>query len=189
MIRFQRLTGCRPGEVCAITPSMVDRTSDIWTVKLSSHKTAYRGKERTIFVGPQAQAVLAPYLLRSAESPCFSPIESERQRLAVKREARVTPLSCGNRPGTNRATRKPRKAPGKYYTAGSYARAIRYACQRGKLETWSPNQLRHSAATAIRREFGIDAASIVLGHSGLEVTQVYAEADTQKAIEVARKIG
>lgn len=189
MVRFQQYTGCRPGEVCKITPAMVDRSGDVWEIKLTEHKTAHRGKERTIYVGPQAQAVLMPYLLRPADAFCFSPQESERQRLQAKHEARVTPLSYGNRPGTNKLARKPRQAPGVFYTTSSYTKAIKYACQRAKLEHWHPNQLRHLAATEIRRQFGIEAASTILGHSGLEVTQVYAEADRQKAKAVAMRIG
>jgi integrase len=30
MVRFERLTGCRPEEVCAVRPSDVDRSRDIW---------------------------------------------------------------------------------------------------------------------------------------------------------------
>ncbi len=188
MVKFQQLTGCRPGELVKITPAMVDRSAEVWCIELIEHKTAYRNKERFIYVGPQAQAVLLPYLHREPDKPCFSPIESEIQRLAAKHEARVTPLSCGNRPGTNRA-RKPRKAPGDAYTTGTYAKAIKYCCQRNKLTHWHPNQLRHAAATKIRKEHGIDAASVVLGHSGLEVTQVYAEQDREKAMKIAKSIG
>lgn len=189
MVRFQKLTGCRPGELCKITPAMVDRSSDVWQIELAEHKTAHRGKQRTIYVGPQAQSVLKPYLLRAFDAHCFSPLESERQRRAAAHAARVTPLSCGNRPGTNRIARKPRQAPGTRFSTGSYAKAIKYACQRAKLDHWHPNQLRHSAATAIRKEFGIEAASVILGHSDIGVTQVYAESDKTKAIEVARRIG
>lgn len=189
MVRFQQLTGCRPGELCSIQPLMVDRSGDVWTIALEKHKTAHRGKSRTIYVGPQAQAVLKSYLLRAADAHCFSPIESERQRRQSAHDARVTPMSCGNRPGTNRIARKPRKAPGDFYTAASYARAIKYACKRAKHSCWAPNQLRHNAATHIRKKFGLDAASVILGHSGLEVTQIYAESDRNKAIDVARQIG
>ena len=188
MVKFQRLTGCRPGELVRITPAMVNRSRDVWAIELADHKTAYRGKERFIYVGPQAQAVLLPYLLRESDKPSFSPIESEKQRLAAKHESRKIPLSCGNRPGTNRA-RKPRKAPGEAYSTGTYAKAIKYCCGRNKLTHWHPNQLRHSAATQIRKEHGIDAASVVLGHSGLAVTQVYAEQDRAKAMDIARSIG
>jgi integrase len=188
MVRFQQLVGCRPGELVRITPSMVDRSGDVWTISLKEHKTAYRGKSRTLYLGPKAQAILKPYLLRGADDPCFSPQESESQRLAVRHENRRTSMSCGNRPGVSK-TRNPKRSPSRQYTTGSYARAIKYACQRAKLEHWHPNQLRHSAATAIRKEFGIDAASVILGHSSLDVTQVYAEKDEAKAKEIARRIG
>lgn len=49
---------------------------------------------------------------------------------------------------------------------------------------WSPNQLRHTAATRLRKEYGLEAAQVILGHATLTVTQVYAE----KNIEAARKI-
>jgi hypothetical protein len=54
---------------------------------------------------------------------------------------------------------------------------------------WSPNRLRHAAATEIRQQFGLEAAQIALGHSRADVTQVYAERDLAKGVEVARKIG
>ncbi len=34
MVRFQRLTGCRPGELVRITPAMVDRSRDVWSIEL-----------------------------------------------------------------------------------------------------------------------------------------------------------
>ena len=189
MVRFQALVGCRPGELVTITPGMVNRSGEVWLIELKKHKTAYRGKVRTIYVGPLAQGILAKYLLRGADSPCFSPIESDKERRQAQHEARVTPLSCGNKPGTNRIARKPRRAPGEAFTAGTYGRSILNACRRAKIVSWSPNQLRHNAATSIHKEFGLEAAQVILGHSQIGVTQVYAERDTAKAIEVARQIG
>jgi len=55
---------------------------------------------------------------------------------------------------------------------------------------FSPHQLRHSAGTHIRREFGLEAAQLALGHASANVTDaVYAERDHGKVIEVMRKIG
>jgi site-specific recombinase XerC len=54
---------------------------------------------------------------------------------------------------------------------------------------WHPNQLRHTAATMIRRDYGLEAAQVILGHSKADVTQIYAERDAAKAIEVIRNIG
>jgi len=44
-------------------------------------------------------------------------------------------------------------------------------------------------ATKVRKDHGLEAAQILLGHSRADVTQVYAERDEAKAINVARKIG
>jgi integrase len=54
---------------------------------------------------------------------------------------------------------------------------------------WHPNQLRHNYATKVRKEHGLEAAQVLLGHSRADVTQVYAERDQQLAATVAAKIG
>jgi integrase len=54
---------------------------------------------------------------------------------------------------------------------------------------WHPHQLRHNAATEIRRRRGIDAARAVLGHRSLAITDVYAEIDVGLAEQVAREAG
>jgi site-specific recombinase XerC len=58
-----------------------------------------------------------------------------------------------------------------------------------KAHRWHPHQLRHSAGTAIRRQFGLEAAQAVLGHSELSATQVYAEKSLDTARDVMRQIG
>jgi integrase len=54
---------------------------------------------------------------------------------------------------------------------------------------WSPNQLRHNAATKVRRECGLDVARAVLGHSSPAMTLVYAEMDATKAAEAMERLG
>jgi integrase len=54
---------------------------------------------------------------------------------------------------------------------------------------WSPLQLRHTAATAIRARFGVEAAATVLGHSKVETTEIYAEKNRDRAEQVVREIG
>lgn len=51
------------------------------------------------------------------------------------------------------------------------------------------NRLRHSAATRLRKEFGLDVARAVLGHSSPVVTEVYAEMDMAKAAEAMERVG
>ena len=227
MIELQLLTGGRPGEIVIIRPGDIDRSGPIWVYRPSEHKTEHHGHERTIFLGPKAQEVLSPFLLRPADAYCFSPAEAERDRRAALTIARITPDSCGNGVGTHR-TRKPQVEPGDHYTRNSYRRAIDRAqllafpppehLQRqqrpdGTRETikewqarltdadkaelkawykkhhWHPHQLRHNYATYVRKQFGLEAAQVLLGHSKADVTQIYAERDMQHAATVASKIG
>jgi len=178
----------------------------VWEYTPESHKTEHHGHKRVIFIGPQTQAVLLRYLARDPEAHCFWPVDSEAKRLAIRHINRKTPLSCGNTIGTNRK-RRPKRSAGDQYTTLSYSRAIARAClkafpvpddltgdpQAGKKwiaeHHWTPNQLRHSAATEIRKRFGLEAAQVCLGHSKADVTQVYAERDYTLAATVARQIG
>jgi integrase len=186
--RFQRFTGCRPAEACTIRPVDIDRSADVWEYRPRSHKTEHHGHSRVIFVGPQAQAVLLRYLARDPETNCFRPCDSESKRRAVVNAERKTPLSCGNRPGSNRK-RQPLRVAGDAYSTGSYGRAVSRACVKAfpvpaeltdpadvqkwiRSHHWSPNQLRHTAATQIRRRFGLEAAQVVLGHATANVTEV-----------------
>lgn len=202
MVRFQRLTGARPGEICQLHPCDVDRSGDVWEYRPATHKTQYRGRERVIYVGPQAQLVLLPYLLRDAQAHCFSPAESEQKRHVEQRACRKTRVQPSQR---NRRKAQPVRVPKAGYTKDSYGRAIargivkanrqrtNQAARTGVdpvlLPHWHANQLRHSKATKIRRQFGLEAAQVSLGHARADVTQVYAERDAHLAVEVARKIG
>jgi len=188
MVRFERFTGCRPGEVCSLRPCDVDASGEIWAYRPESHKTEHHGRARTIFIGPRAQAVLRPYLLREKTAYCFAPQDSERKRRREMHDNRQTPLEYGNRPGTNRK-RKPKRSPGKCYTKDSYRRAIQRACKLAGVQKWHPNQLRHSTGTEIRKRYGLEAAQVILGHASADVTQVYAERDLQRAADIMREVG
>ena len=186
MVRLQRLAGCRPGEVCIVRPCDIDRSGDVWIYRPKSHKAEHHGRERIIFIGPKAQDILRPYLLRETESFCFNPKESERHRRMEQRALRKTKVQPSQR---NRQKPNPSKKIGDHYTRDSYRRAIQRACDLAGLERWGPNRLRHSCATEVRRKFGLEAAQIVLGHATADVTQVYAERDAVLAKDVMRKIG
>ena len=202
MVRLQRLTSARPGEVCILQPGLVDRTDDVWEFSPAQHKTERFDKERVIFIGPQAQAILVPYLLRSDTSYCFSPAESEAQRNRERRDSRKSPLT------PSQEARKPKKdrkrPPGDRYTTDSYRCAIHRACDKAfpppddldveakkqwqKRHRWSPNRLRHTGSTEIRRKYGVEAATIIMGNS-LDVAEIYAERDFEKARQIAKEVG
>ena len=188
MVRLQRLTSVRPGEVVKLRPCDVDRSGGVWSYKPRSHKTGYLGKSRIIAIGPRAQEILLRYLARDPEMHCFRPCDSEQRRRARAHAERKIPEKYGNRPGTNRVE-QPKRTAGEAYTVDSYRRAIHRACKKAGVEKWSPNQLRHTAATEIRRDFGLEHAQVVLGHSNAKTTEIYAETDFRRAAEVAEKIG
>jgi len=204
MVRLQLLTGARSGELVMMRPCDIDRTGGgIWVYIPADHKTAHHGHQRRIYIGPRAQKLLAPFLLRRPEAYCFSPAEARAEYLERINEARKTPQQQGNAPGTNRQA-DPRKKPGDHYTTASYGHAIRQAVKKAyrpagtsneQFKTWKapqhwhPHQLRHNAATELRKEFGIEAARIILGHRSAAITEVYAEKDEQRAVLAIASIG
>jgi integrase len=190
MVRLQSLTGCRPGEVCILRPCDVDRSGKVWSFRPASHKTEHHGRERVICIGPRAQEILRPYLLRESTVYCFTPAESERKRLETRHAVRKTPLSCGNRPSRNRKRRR-KLLLGDRYESGAYANCIRRGadladrkaraaamdadpnCKDERIvPRWTPNQLRHRLATDVRKRFGLEAVQVVLGHAKAEVSQI-----------------
>jgi integrase len=60
---------------------------------------------------------------------------------------------------------------------------------KAQIPSWHPHPLRHSAATRLRREFGLVVARAVLGHSSPVVTEVYPELDQAKASEALERVG
>lgn len=161
MVRVQQLTGMRPGEVCRMRRCDIStspgQTLDcggrsisavyveevlVWFYCPPRHKNSHRGKLRAIPIGPEAQAVLAPWLMATE------------------------PDQYVFRPAGGGCCR-----PGKCYTVEAYARAIHRAIDRAnrraevRIDHWQPRQLRKTAAAAIDAACGAGTAGDVLGHS------------------------
>jgi integrase len=209
MIRVQRLTGARPGEVCLMRACDIDTTGDVWLYRPHAHKTKHKGKDRVIALGPQAQAVVKQFLKLDIRAYLFSPRDAmERKRAEMRgRRTKVQPSQ------QDRRRRKPKKQLGERYKTASYYYAIRRgvgaankaqacsvcktlkppdrcdACKAAAIPHWHPHQLRHAHATEVRRMFGLEAAQVSLGHSQARVTEVYAERDLTLAAKVAAAIG
>ena len=182
------MTGTRPGEWLILRPIDLKVSEDVWEYHPSQHKLKHKGKDRVIFIGPRAQEIVGKYLRRPTDAYCFSPREAEEQRRAAAHARRKTPHSCGNRPGSNRVG-NPSWRPGERYTTTTYRRAIHRACDAAKVPRWSPNRLRHTAATELRERFGIEASCVMLGHAKVETTQIYAQRNTLLARQVAEQYG
>jgi integrase len=187
MVSLQLATGMRPGEVCIMRLADIDRSGDVWTYRPHTHKTQHHGRDRVVFLGPKAQHLLTPFLATDRDRYLFSPTEAEAERNAVRREERRSPMTPSQAARTPKAD--PAWSPGDCYLRTSYARAIRRACREAGVPTWSPNQLRHNAATAIRKQFGLEAARTVLGHTEADTTLFYAEIDLDTARRVIAAVG
>jgi integrase len=186
MINLQRWTGCRPGEACAIRGMDVRMQGEIWEYHPNSHKTEHHGRERVILLGPHAQDVIRPWLKPALNAYLFSPREARAWSQARRAENRRTP-----QPTRRRTQRKPnpKRAPGQFYTTLAYGHAITRACEKAGVPHWTPNQLRHNAATRIRSSYGIEAARIILGHASAVTSEIYAEFDINKAKEIMQQLG
>jgi len=187
MIELQRLTGMRPGEVVQMRTRDVDRGGGVWIFVPPTHKTAVHGHERKVFLGPKAQAIVKEWLRADPDAFLFQPREAEEERNASRRAARKSPMIPSQRKRKPKAAPKRAKRDG--YDVASYRRAIVYGCERATITKWHPHQLRHNAATALRKEFGLDIAGVILDHKQLAVTELYAERDEARAAEVVRRIG
>jgi integrase len=73
--------------------------------------------------------------------------------------------------------------PGKYYNH------VKYACIKHGIPHWFPNQLRHTAGTKFRTKYGLEISQAMLGHACVNTTELYAEVNRKKMIEVAQEIG
>ena len=202
MVQIQRLCGCRPAEIAIMRPLDIDASAEVWLYRPATHKTEHFGRERVIPIGPRAQAILQPYLLREAEAYCFRPCDSERERLAAQRASRKTRVQPSQ---AKRRKPRPQRSPGDCYSVAAYRRAIARACNSAfpappglsvdeqltwrQAHRWHPNRLRHAAATEIRKQFGVEAARIQLGHSKVSTTEIYAARDLESAALVAKLIG
>lgn len=182
MIELQLATGMRPGEVVLMRTRDLEMSGRIWEYRPESHKTEHHGIERVIFMGPRAQDIVRPFLKPDLSAYLFSPRQAvlhARMKLEPKR---------GRSKRTLRV-RGYRRCPADRYTRCSYQNAIFKACVKAGIPAWGPNRLRHNAATFLRKEFGIEAARVVLGHTSAAVTEIYAEADRQKAADIMSRVG
>lgn len=213
MVQLQLLAGMRPGEVVVMRGIDLDTSGQVWLYRPGSdqgptgqHKTAYQGHHRIIALGPKAQQVIRPFLQLDTQAYLFSPREAMAEFRAQQRRNRKTKVQPSQ---LNRKKRKPKKAPGVHYTVSSFGRAVAMACDKADCHAheeavkagrpvdtdtrlvphWHPHQLRHTAATKLRRECGLDVARVVLGHRSPQVTELYAELDITRAAEAMKKLG
>jgi integrase len=205
MIQYQLWTGCRPHEACQVRLSDIDRTHEIWEHRPGRFKTQHHeDSQRIIYLGPHAQRLVLEWERANPAEWLWQPRDARREWLVAH--------------GSKRAGRGTHQA-GEQYTANSYGRAVEHGCERAfgmpgefkrgaavrskddpagikasaaewrRRHCWSPNQLRHTAATRIRATYGLEVARIILGHTSAVTTEIYAEQDKSPARQAARESG
>lgn len=181
MVEVQVLTGARPSELCRMKVGEVIRSGrldlpgvglvelgDVWVYLPVEHKTSGQGKERWLIFGPKAQAVLRPLLARRRDGDhVFDPRKADRRR---------------GRTGYGRA-------PGRCYSADTYAQAIERACDRAGVGRITPYSLRRLASREIDAAFGREATAATLGHAHPDTSAIYTGRNFKRAVEVARARG
>jgi integrase len=132
LVEFQRLTGCRPGEACRIRRCDIDTVGTVWLYKPAYHKTAWKGKSRTIAIGPKAHELLKGFFTPNIEDYLFSPRRAVEELIEARSERRKTPRypSHMRRNETNRVGPKRTRSPAERYNRLSYLTAISRACDR-----------------------------------------------------------
>ena len=184
MVRLQHLCGARPQEIIRMRPGEVEARSEVWIYQPRRHKTEHLERDKVIMLGPKAQDVLRPWLERDPGSYCFAPAEA-----AAWHRARTRRREAARNARSGAGAGKSRRGPGPCYTRHSYRVAIQRACRRAAIPVFSPHQLRHTRATAIRQRYGLEAAKAVLGHTDTKITEIYAERDLELASRIMREIG
>jgi len=204
MVELQRLTGMRSGEVVTMRGCDLDMSGPLWLYTPATHKTEHHGHSRAVELGPRAQEITRPFLKHDLQAYLFSPIESVAEQKVAKRKKRKSKVQPSQR---DRSKLRPKRKPQDRYTTNSYRRAIERAGEKAwsvpdalaenpeavaawrRDHHWHPHQLRHNYATRIRKEFGVEAARILLGHRSTAVTELYAEIDRGRVRDIVAKVG
>lgn len=180
LVRTLWWTGARVGEVRQMTTGCIDQSGPVWRATLTRHKTAHHGHARIILLGQEAQAALRPWLRPDDPDAAI-----------------FDPRRVSDRTANNHGRRQPGDTYSRVSLPQSLRRAIRKANTppkgRDRVEhpvpAWTLAQLRHSAATRIREQHGIDVAATILGHARPDMTAHYSGTALAHAIEAVRQAG
>lgn len=189
LIDLQLLTAARSGELLgvpgrpasALATGDLDMTGRTWTARIGAHKTVHHGKDRMLFFGPKAQLILRRYVKADPRAKLFSYERYSYCRAITRACERVFP------PPVHLAQRD--KESRRAWVQRLTDRQREELREWNRTHRWTPHWLRHSAGTYIRQEFGVEAAQIILGHSRLSTTELYAAKNVTRAMEIMEQVG
>ena len=176
MVRLQRLTGMRPGEVCAMRWKDIDKDPGgeigrrgLWSYRVDEAKSDSFHETRYL-LNKAARALLSEFV-KPPTAFIFSPRDTVRQRWP------------GGAPDLLAAA-------GDRYTTPSYRQALERACRAAKVPIISPHSIRHRFLTEVANDatLGLAAAAQAANHSNLATTTRYVHADPMLAVLVAEAV-
>lgn len=167
MVLLHWHTGARSDSICNAHVSQFDRSVSPWIWK-PKHKTEHLEHQLVVFVGPQAQSAILPFLDNTGY--LFCPRLRRRNR-----RYRGHYDSGSYRQSVQRAITR--------------ANTKRAQANEPLIPRWFPHQIRHSRGTIIRSRFGIEGAQVSLGHQHADITQVYTDRDLDLARRIAAELG
>jgi integrase len=184
LVWFIRLTGCRPSEAARMRLCRIfDRDKAVWRYVPKRHKTAHKGKQRHVPIGPKAQAIVQAHVAgRGDREYVFTPKRSVPPRKA--RDGVISMEPC-----------KPPAHARESFNKDGIMQAVRRAIikankdreQKGlkPLPHWTPYQLRYRRLREIRKAEGLEAAQATAGHTRESMTEHYAPANWGRAARAA----
>jgi len=188
LILFARISGCRPCEARLLRPCDIDRRPlpeyrGCWLWRVPEWKVEHIEHlgPREIWINPEAQAILAPWLGAIEKTPrrhVFSP----RRRTRPGPGKRPAEGNVGHAP---RSRRRANPRVNDHYSKDSLNRVIKRACLSHGVPPWTAGQLRHTRLTEVRERWGLDHAQAIGGHSRASQTEHYAKVKRDKGLEVA----
>lgn len=164
MVKLGVILGTRPKELIGLRVGDIDRSETPWRAHLAKHKTASKGKARTILFPPAARTLLEPLLLRPAGRLLFTDPDGQ--------------------PWTTRSWSAAMKKAWRRCNAARKAKGL------DPVPWWRPRSTRHLASERLRDEFDVEVAAAILGHTTAEMTEKhYAGPALKKAAEAIERVG
>jgi integrase len=203
MVRLQYLTAARPGEILLLRPCDLDRSGDYWRIQVTKgnedrrwdHKTEHKSQrygkdennQRWLYLCDEARAILE-CRLKVVQSPTeyfFNPQQSIKEWAGMR-----FPNAVGRRANQKPNPRICNRQISDHYDTGGYRTAIQRACKRAEVPRWTPNQLRHTRATEIERQFVGDkeAVRVLLGHKDVDTQRWYVLEDQKRAFNIVKEL-
>jgi len=185
-------SGARIGEIVGLRACDIDMSGPIWEYRPPKHKNTWRGQERVIMMGQACQMLVKAFVeRRGTQDALFSPRDAIQERASRA----LTHRRENQKPGPRKTERYVQDQYDAKVITHSIRRAVaelnrdRVAQGLEPIPRWTVHQCRHAHATRVRRELGIEAARIALGHRDAGITLTYAEADLEVARQVAGLLG